>query len=57
MIVFWARNMLLARGDAIWLTGLGGHFGRREALPAAKFNARQKVYFWILFLGILTMSE
>jgi formate dehydrogenase subunit gamma len=57
MIVFWARNMLFARGDAAWLTGFGGHFGRRGALPAGKFNAGQKVYFWILSLGVLTMLE
>jgi formate dehydrogenase subunit gamma len=55
MIVFWARNMLFARGDAAWLTGLGGHFGRRGTLPAGEFNAGQKICLWILSLGVLTM--
>ncbi len=47
MGVTWFRDMVFARYDWGWLKHLGGYFGYRGALPSGKFNAGQKLFFWI----------
>jgi len=48
LVLVWFRDMLLAKSDARWLRALGGYFGRHGILPAGKFNAGQKIFFWML---------
>jgi len=54
ILLYWAREMPAAAGDAEWIRGLGGYFGGDKKLPAGKFNAGQKIFFWIaVLLGIV----
>jgi formate dehydrogenase subunit gamma len=54
MFVFWIRDMKFTSGDARWIRGLGGYFGGEQELPAGKYNAGQKVFFWIaMFMGLI----
>ena len=54
--VNWARSMLFKRKDSLWLKALGGYFGGSSHLPAGKFNAGQKLYFWLVIVLGLTLS-
>jgi formate dehydrogenase subunit gamma len=47
---FWLRSGRFAAHDWRWLRYLGGYFGFGGALPAGKFNAGQKIYFWFVVL-------
>ncbi len=47
MFLFWVRDMVFTSGDARWIRGLGGYFGGENHLPAGKYNAGQKIFFWI----------
>lgn len=35
---------------------MGGYFGGNERLPAAKFNAGQKIFFWLAAIAGLVLS-
>lgn len=56
MGVLWARRMFLEGRDREWLRSVD-HYVRHErerVPPAGKFNAGQKVYFWVqLALGVV----
>jgi len=56
--VVWAKKMLPEKGDREWLKGLGGYLGGKGHYPAGKFNAGQKILFWIavpvLFVLVVT---
>jgi formate dehydrogenase subunit gamma len=53
LVLRWHREALPRRYDLRWLAGLGGYFRRGEDLPAARFNAGQKLWFWAeLLLGV-----
>ena len=47
MFLFWALTMLPAKGDFAWLKGFGGYLGGKGHYPAGKFNAGQKILFWL----------
>ncbi len=51
----WWRAMRFAPYDTTWLKALGGYFSRQHpVLPAGRFNAGQKVWFYLsLLLGSL----
>ncbi len=52
MFVMWIRDMLPQLHDIKWLLILGGYLSRKKKpVPAAKFNAGQKMYFWFATLG------
>ncbi|HNR32856.1 MAG TPA: formate dehydrogenase subunit gamma, partial [Candidatus Hydrogenedentes bacterium] len=49
MVLVWLLSMLPARGDLKWLLKAGGYLGGVKGhLPAGKFNAGQKVLFWMV---------
>ena len=56
MFVFWMVDMLPAWYDIKWVFILGGYLqkGKRE-VPAGKFNAGQKMWFWFSTLGGVVM--
>src|SRR3546814_6933772 len=56
MIVLWIGHNLPNRHDFVWLAKGGGMFGRRVHAPAKKFNAGQKILFWIVILGGISIS-
>ena len=47
IFVIWFARMLAARGDLKWLLHAGGYLGGTRRLPAGKFNAGQKILFWL----------
>jgi formate dehydrogenase subunit gamma len=60
LIVFvtFVRDNLPAKGDLNWLVRLGGMLGEHE-VPSARFNAGEKVVFWVgIFLfGFISVGS
>ncbi len=54
--LLWVRQNLPNRYDFIWLLKGGGMFTRGVHPPARKFNAGQKILFWLVVLGGLSIS-
>lgn len=56
MIAIWLRDNIPSREDWVWLKR-GGGFGSdtAEHPPARKFNAGQKLVFWVVVLGGLAL--
>ena len=52
-LVLWVRNNLPTRADWAWIKAGGGLFGHA---PARKFNAGQKILFWLVMLMGLSVS-
>ncbi len=56
MLVFWVLEMLPTFDDIKWVFIMGGYLSRRRReIPAGKFNAGQKMWFWIATVGGLAM--
>lgn len=52
-VVFWIWHNIPDRTDWVWLKQGGGLFSKRLHPPARKFNAGQKIIFWIVvILGV-----
>lgn len=52
MFVMWFKEMLPQLHDIKWMIILGGYLSKKKVpVPAAKFNAGQKMYFWFATLG------
>jgi formate dehydrogenase subunit gamma len=56
MVVLWVRHNLPDRHDLVWLAKGGGLFAKGVHPPSKKFNAGQKIQFWIVVLGGLSAS-
>lgn len=58
MFVLWIKDNLPDRYDWAWLKGGGGMFDKRNEThpPASRFNAGQKLIFWIVVLGGAALS-
>jgi formate dehydrogenase subunit gamma len=56
ILVFWIRENFPTRADMIWLAKGGGLFTKGNHPPANKFNAGQKILFWLVLLGGLSIS-
>jgi formate dehydrogenase subunit gamma len=54
--VLWVWHNIPNRYDFIWLAKGGGLFSKHSHPPAKKFNAGQKLIFWIVMLGGLSIS-
>lgn len=47
MFLLWVREMLPATYDIKWIFMLGGYLSKvKKPVPAGKFNAGQKMWFW-----------
>lgn len=58
-LFIWSKPSLFKGYDKLWLKSLGGYLSADEIpLPAGKFNAGQKIFFWLstLFAVILAVS-
>ena len=54
MVVAWFREALPKSYDLEWFKHFGGYMGYKGKLTSGKFNAGQKVWFWIMALcGVL----
>jgi formate dehydrogenase subunit gamma len=56
MLVLWIGHNLPNRYDLIWLAKGGGMFTKGTHPPAKKFNAGQKILFWLVILGGVSVS-
>jgi formate dehydrogenase subunit gamma len=54
--VVWVRHNFPHWRDVVWLLKGGGMFVKGSHPPAWKFNAGQKILFWIVMLGGLSLS-
>ena len=56
MFLFWLKDMLPTFDDVKWMFILGGYLSKEiKEIPAGKFNAGQKMWFWIATLGGIVM--
>ncbi len=56
MFLFWLIDMLPTFDDIKWMFILGGYLSKeKKEIPAGKFNAGQKMWFWLATLGGLVM--
>ncbi len=52
MFLMWIKDMLPQLHDIKWMFILGGYLSKKKKpVPAGKFNAGQKMYFWFATLG------
>lgn len=56
IFVCWIIHNLPSRYDVVWLAKGGGLFTKHTHPPARKFNAGQKIVFWIVILGGISLS-
>jgi formate dehydrogenase subunit gamma len=56
MLVLWVWYNLPSRHDFVWLAKGGGMFTKHTHPPATKFNAGQKILFWLVILGGISVS-
>jgi formate dehydrogenase subunit gamma len=55
IFVTFVKDNIYARGDMTWLLKGGGMFGGGH-VSAGRFNAGEKIWFWIAILGGLVLS-
>ena len=52
MFIIWVKDMLPQLHDIKWMLILGGYLSKqKKPVPAGKFNAGQKMYFWFATAG------
>lgn len=56
IFILWARHNIPNKHDLIWLSKAGGLFTTGSHPPSKKFNAGQKIVFWITILGGTSLS-
>ena len=57
MFVAWIKDMLPALYDIKWMIIMGGYLSKeKKPVPAGKFNAGQKMWFWLATLGGAVMA-
>ena len=56
VFVFWVIHNVPNRTDLTWLAKGGGLFSRHSHPPARKFNAGQKIIFWVVILLGVSIS-
>ena len=54
--LLWVRHNIPSRIDIDWLKAGGGMLSKGVHPPARKFNAGQKILFWIVMLGGISVS-
>ena len=56
LFVLWIKENVPNRHDVIWILKGGGLFSKGAHPPARKFNAGQKIVFWVVILGGVSVS-
>ncbi len=57
MFLIWVKDMFPALCDIHWIFILGGYLSKeKKPVPAGKYNAGQKAWFWLATVGGLTMA-
>ena len=56
MLIMWAKDSIFRGYDIVWLSRFGGYLSKsHEPLPAGRFNAGQKIWFWLSTIVSLVM--
>jgi len=56
MFLMWIKDMLPSFDDIKWMMILGGYLSKvKKPIPAGKFNAGQKMWYWLATLGGMVM--
>lgn len=56
MFLMWLKSMLFTEEDIKWFMILGGYLSKeKKPVPAGKFNAGQKMWFWVCTIGGVMM--
>ena len=55
-IVLWIRHNFPTKEDIQWMLAAGGLFSKHSHPPARKFNAGQKILFWAVSIGGISIS-
>ena len=56
MFLIWLKDMFLHLDDIKWVMILGGYLSKtKRPVPAGKFNAGQKAWYWMATLGGMVM--
>jgi len=56
MFVMWVKDMFLHWDDIKWLMIVGGYLSKeKNPVPAGRFNAGQKTWYWLATLGGVVM--
>jgi formate dehydrogenase subunit gamma len=57
MLIMWFKDMLPQLHDIAWMFILGGYLSKeKKPVPAGKYNAGQKMYFWLATAGGIVMA-
>ena len=57
MLIMWFKDMLPQLHDIAWMFMLGGYLSKEmKPVPAGKYNAGQKMYFWLATVGGMVMA-
>jgi len=57
MFLIWVKDMFPAPYDIMWIFILGGYLSKKKKpVPAGKFNAGQKAWFWLATAGSGVMA-
>jgi len=56
ILVLWLKHNFPNKYDIIWMLKGGGMFSRGSHPPAKKFNAGQKILFWLIIIFGATIS-
>ncbi|MDH4246302.1 MAG: formate dehydrogenase subunit gamma [Deltaproteobacteria bacterium] len=48
IVVMWFKEALFHSYDMVWFAKFGGYLGYKGSIVSGKFNAGQKLYFWIM---------
>jgi formate dehydrogenase subunit gamma len=52
MFLIWLKDMLPMPHDILWMFIMGGYLSKKKKpIPAGKFNAGQKTWFWLATVG------
>ncbi len=55
-LLLWARDMIFARLDIGWVKVMGGYLGYKGHVPAGRFNAGQKGFYWFILLVVACLA-
>lgn len=56
MALMWIKEAFFNMDDVKWMMIVGGYLSKeKKPIPAGKFNAGQKMWYWIAILGGITM--
>lgn len=56
MFIMWVKDMFLHLDDIKWLIIVGGYLSKvKNPVPAGRFNAGQKTWYWLATLGGIVM--